>query len=60
MQKFDQQLEKAHNLEHFFKVCVAIRGVGYFAKVCAKLLPPEEMSEKCNKLVKISDWFYAK
>lgn len=56
---FNEELKTADNLENFYKVSISIRGLGYFAKVCHKLLKEEEVSALRNSLVKISDWFYS-
>lgn len=59
MNSFYESLQTADNLELFYKVSVSIRGVGYFAKVCTKLLKKEEVDGLRNSLIKISDWFYS-
>lgn len=59
MKKFNETLETADNLENIYHVSVAIRSVGYFSKICSKLLDKAEVDELRNSLVKISDWFYS-
>lgn len=59
MDSFYENLKTADNLENFYRVSVSIRGVGYFAKVCSKLLKKEEVDALRNGLIKISDWFYS-
>jgi hypothetical protein len=59
MEVFNEELKTADNFENFYKVSISIRAVGYFAKVCHKLLKKEEVTSLRNSLVKISDWFYA-
>lgn len=56
---FNEELRTADNLENFYKVSISIRGVGYFAKVCHKLLREEEVTALRNSLVRISSWFYS-
>lgn len=59
MGKFNENLKAADNLENFYNVSLSIRGIGYFAKVCTKLLKEEEITALRNHLIKISDWFYS-
>lgn len=59
MGKFNDNLRTTDNLENFYKVSLSIRGIGYFAKVCTRLLKDEEITALRNNLIKISDWFYS-
>lgn len=57
---FGHHLDNAEDLEKFEKVSLSIRGVGYFARACTKIMTAEELNVVHNALIKISDWFYAR
>ncbi|ORE12935.1 hypothetical protein BCV71DRAFT_230098, partial [Rhizopus microsporus] len=59
MNDFMQSLELGNDLEHFYQTSAAIRGIGYFSKVCAHMLSKEEIENLCAELVRKSNWFYS-
>ncbi|KAI8641990.1 hypothetical protein BD408DRAFT_483034 [Parasitella parasitica] len=58
MARFNKILEQADNVDDMYKVSIAIRSVGYFAKILTKVKNTDVEALR-KSLVKISEWLYS-
>ncbi|CEP16992.1 hypothetical protein [Parasitella parasitica] len=58
MARFNKILEQADNVDDMYKVSIAIRSVGYFAKILTKVKNTDVEAMR-KSLVKISEWLYS-
>ncbi|KAF1799211.1 hypothetical protein FB192DRAFT_1333067 [Mucor lusitanicus] len=58
MARFNDILEQADSVDDMYKVSIAIRSVGYFAKILTKVKNADVEALR-KSLVKISEWLYS-
>lgn len=58
MARFNDILEQADSVDDMYKVSIAIRSVGYFAKILTKVKDADVEALR-KSLVKISEWLYS-
>ncbi|GAN09060.1 DNA-dependent protein kinase catalytic subunit isoform 1 [Mucor ambiguus] len=58
MRRFNDILEQADSVDDMYKVSIAIRSVGYFAKILTKVKNTDVEALR-KSLVKISEWLYS-
>ena len=58
MKKFNEILEEADDVNDMYRVSIAIRSVGYFAKILTKDKTTDVEALR-ESLVKISEWLYS-
>ena len=59
MKTFMKDFQSDYGEMYFRDFTIAVRGVGYFAKACAKHMKPEDIAYLQDMLIKKSSWFFS-